>query len=235
MSERIAIVGGTGREGLGLGARWARAGHQVRIGSRDAERARARAEEIGRLVGDAGQTVVGGLNGDMVADADVVCLTVPWSAHARTVEALADSLAGKLVLDLTVPLTPPKITHVSLPEGGSVATQTKRLAGPQAQVAAALHHVSSAHLADPGADIDCDVLVCADDPDARQRAMGLVTNLGLAPIDAGPLVNAVALESLTPVLLHINRRYGLQGAGIRITGLSSAHDGDRRAPHSAGA
>ena len=219
MSERIAIVGGTGREGLGLGARWARAGHRVHIGSRDASRAQARAEEIGRLVGDAGPAVVGGLNSDMVSAADVVCLTVPWGAHARTVEALADALAGKLVVDLTVPLTPPKITHVSLPEGGSVALRTQSLAGPKAQVAAALHHVSSAHLADAGADIDCDVLVCADDPDARQRAMALVTDLGLAPIDAGPLVNAVALESLTPVLLHINRHYGLKGAGIRITGL----------------
>ncbi len=221
MSERIAIVGGTGKEGRGLAARWALAGHMVLIGSRDPDRASERARAFNIEAPAQAGPVRGGANADVVAEANVVVLTVPFGAHEATVQGLAGALAGKLVIDLTVPLVPPKITRVTLPEGGSVATRTQALAGSEAHVAAALHHVSSAHLADHSVEIDCDVLVCADDPDARSRAMALVADLGLRPVDAGVLANAVALESLTPVLLHINRRYKLKGAGIRITGLDS--------------
>lgn len=219
MSERIAIVGGTGRQGRGLAARWARAGHEVLIGSRDADRARERAREFNVASDPEAEPIRAGSNSEVIADATVVVLTVPFSAHAATVEGLGDGLQGKLVIDLTVPLAPPKITAVTLPAGGSVAVKTQEIAGPKAQVVAALHHVSSAHLGDPDHDIDCDVLVCGDDPDARARAMALVEDLELRAVDAGVLANAVALESLTPVLLHINRHYGLKGAGLRITGL----------------
>jgi hypothetical protein len=199
----IAIVGGTGREGRGLALRWARAGHQVRIGSRDAERAKARAAELG---------VAGGNNAWAVADAEVVVLTVPYAAHRETLTALRGALQGKVLIDLTVPLRPPAVTRVSLPAGGAAALEGQALLGVGVPVVAALHHVSSAHLAEADRPLEGDVLVCSDSDDARARAIQLIGKLGARALDAGPLANAVALESLTPVLLHLSKRYKTHAA-----------------------
>ncbi len=207
---RIALVGGTGREGRGLAVRWARAGHDVVIGSRDAARAAARAEELGH-------GITGGANADVCRGAEVVVLCVPWSAHRALVESLRPVLVGPLVIDITVPLQPPKVRRVHLPEGGSAAAQTAAILGEGGRVVATLHHVSSADLAGDGALVS-DVLVCGKKAD-RQLAMTLVADLGARAVDAGVLANAVALEALTPVLLHINRAHGVHGAGVRITGL----------------
>jgi NADPH-dependent F420 reductase len=213
---RIGLVGGTGREGRGLGARWARAGHTVVLGSRDAVRGRERAGELSARYG---VDMLGGDNEHAVAGADVVVLCVPYSAHRETLDQLAPSLGGRVVLDITVPLRPPAVTRVSLP-GGNAAALEAAAALPGARVVAALHHVSSAHLEDLDHVIDCDVLVCGDDPAAREVIASLVRDLGLRPVDAGVLDNAIALEALTPVLLHVNRHYKVKAAGVRITGLS---------------
>ncbi len=208
---RIGIVGGTGREGKGLALRWARAGHAVKIGSRDAERAKARAAELG-----AG--VEGGDNAWCVADADAVLLSVPYAAHAETLRGLADALTGRVLIDITVPLKPPKVSQVNLPEGRAAALEAQAILGAGTRVVAALHHVSSAHLGEPDHSIECDVLLCGDDEAAKALVLGLIQDLGLRGLDAGPLQNAVALESLTPVLLYLNKKY--KGtAGIRFTGL----------------
>jgi hypothetical protein len=206
---RIAIVGGTGKEGRGLSARWAKAGHEIRIGSRDAEKARARAAELGL------PNVTGGDNAWAVKEAEVVLLSVPYDAHGPTLRGL--SLDGQVLIDITVPLKPPKVTQVNVPEGKAAALEAQAILGKSARVAAALHHVSSVHLGDPDHPIDCDVLVCSDDEEARATTMKLVADLGLRALDAGPLVNAVALEALTPVLLHLNRKYKTQGAGVKFT------------------
>jgi NADPH-dependent F420 reductase len=216
---RIGIIGGTGREGRGLALRWARAGHDVYLGSRDAERARERAAE---LIAERGEVpgagrIAGGRN-DAAAATDVAVLTVPYAAHADTLRSVREALTGRLLVDLTVPLVPPKVTQVTLPSGAAAALEAQALLDPSTRVVAALHHVSSAHLAEPGAHVDCDVLVCADDPAAREQVIALVADLGLRGLDAGVLRNAVALESLTPVLLHLNRKYKTN-TGIRITGL----------------
>lgn len=212
---RIAIIGGTGNEGAGMAKRWARKGHEVVIGSRDALRASARAKELGA---EAGVPIEGAENARAAAGADVVVLAVPYAAHAATLDALATVLVGRVVVDITVPLKPPKVRRVWLPPGRAAALEARaRLAG--AKVVAALHHVSAAHLADTAHAVDCDVLVCSDDPDALATVLGLVRDLGLRALDAGPLDNAVALEALTPVLLHLNRRYGGTGAGVRFTGI----------------
>lgn len=213
---RIGIVGGTGREGKGLAVRWARAGHSVVIGSRDATRGRERAEELSAAHGVA---IEGGDNDACVAGADVVVLSVPYSAHRATLDAIAGSVDGRLVVDITVPLSPPKVRQVHLPEGHAAALEAKARLGEGVTVAATLHHVSSVHLGDVEAEIDCDVLVCCDDLAARKTTMALVGDLGARAIDAGPLRNAIALESLTPVLLHMNKRYGSNAIGLRITGL----------------
>lgn len=213
---KIAIVGGTGREGKGIAVRWARAGHDVTIGSRDKERAAASAVE---LSGVAGRTIAGDDNQGAVAAADFVLLAVPYTAHGDTLRGLAANLGGKVLFDITVPLQPPKVRVVHLPPGKAAALEAQEIVGPGTKVIAGMHHVGSSELADPDHTFDSDVLVCGDDAAAKELSMTLVRDLGLRPLDAGPLANAVALEALTPVLLHINKTYKAAASGIRITGL----------------
>jgi hypothetical protein len=212
----VAILGGTGKEGRGLAIRWARAGHRVLLGSRDAARGRARAAEIEAA---AGRSVEGGANEWAAEECDVAVLSVPYAAHAETLRGLGDRLAGRIVIDLTVPLVPPKLRVVSLPRGQAAALEAQQILGAGTAVVAALHHVSSVHLAAEHA-VDCDVLACSDDAHALEIAMDLIRDLGLRVLDAGPLVNAIALESLTPVLLHLNQRYASTGVGIKLTGIA---------------
>lgn len=214
---RIGLIGGTGREGKGFALRWARAGHRVAIGSRDPERARARAAELTKAGYGA---IEGGSNEAVVADSELVLLTVPYGAHEATLRALRDALQGRVLLDITVPLTPPAFTEVHPPAGQSAALEAQAILGPGVSVIAAMHHVSSTHLADPTRVLDVDVLVVADDLKARELGMRLIVDLGLNALDAGPLRNAIALESLTPVLLHLTKRYGSTGAGVRFTNLT---------------
>jgi 8-hydroxy-5-deazaflavin:NADPH oxidoreductase len=219
---RIAIIGGTGKEGSGLAIRWARAGHAVVIGSRDGEKARARAAELNAAGHAATVAISGADNLEAARSAEVAVLTVPYAAHADTLRAIKPALAGKVLVDVTVPLRPPKVSRVQLPPGRAAALEAQELLGPSTPVAAALHHVSHAHLADPSAVVECDVLVVADDERARTVALELVRSLGLRGLDAGPLDNAVALESLTPVLIHLNKRYKSPGAGVVFTRLPEA-------------
>jgi NADPH-dependent F420 reductase len=213
---KVAIIGGTGKEGQGMAARWARAGHAVYIGSRDGERARAAAAE---LASRAGPGISGGDNAWAVQQADVVVLSVPYAAHAETLRTLAPVLAGKILVDITVPLKPPDVRRVNLPEGKAAALEAQALLGPETKVVAALHHASAVHLSALDHALDCDVLACSDHPEALKVVLPLIESLGTRALDAGPLANAVALESLTPVLLQLNRKYKSAGVGIRFTGL----------------
>jgi NADPH-dependent F420 reductase len=213
---RIGIVGGTGKLGTGLAARWARTGHEVLIGSRDVGKARAHVEELA-LQGQGPMEAAdyaGAARG-----ADVVVLAVPYEAHGQALEAIREAMAGKILVDVTVPLKPPKVSRVYLPPGQSAALEAQALLGAGTPVVAALHHVSATHLADVGHAIECDVLVASDDERAKEAVMQLVGDLGLRALDAGALVNAIALESLTPVLIHLNRVYKSQGAGVVLTNL----------------
>jgi NADPH-dependent F420 reductase len=213
---RIAIVGGTGKEGQGMAARWARAGHAVRIGSRDAARAQVTATELSQKVG---AELQGGDNAWAVEPAEVVVLSVPYAAHAETLGGLKAALSGKILVDISVPLKPPDVRTVHLPAGRAAALEAQALLGPETRVVAALHHVSAVHLNELDKSIECDVLACSDHADALAIVLTLIESLGTRALDAGPLANAVALESLTPVLLHINRKYKRPGVGIRFSGL----------------
>lgn len=213
---RLGIVGGTGKLGSGLALRWARAGHTIAIGSRDGAKASARAAELTAR----GHAVVGGDNAWAAREGEVVVLTVPYEAHRETLLGIAEALAGKVLVDVTVPLKPPKVSRVQLPAGQAAALEAQALVGASTSVVAALHHVSATHLADLAHAVECDVLVAADDARAKAVTIGLVRDLGLRGLDAGPLVNAIALESLTPVLIQLNRVYKSQGAGIVFTDLS---------------
>jgi hypothetical protein len=198
----------------------------VTIGSRDAARGEAGARELAtRLAAGGAADIRGGDNAWAVRDADTVVISVPYAAHASTLRGIADALIGPLVIDITVPLAPPKVRQVHLPEGRAAALEAAAILGEGARLVAALHHISAVHLAEDHP-IDSDVLVCGDARADRERAMALIADLGLRAIDAGALRNAIALESLTPVLIHINKHYKSPGAGLRITGLPSAGERD---------
>ena len=213
----IAVLGGTGAEGSGLALRWARAGYPLIIGSRVEDRARTHAAAL--LERAAGADIRGAENRAAAAAADLVVLSVPYGAHRPTLERVRPALEGKILVDLTVPLRPPAVRRVQLPPGQAAALEAQDFLGPEVRVVAAFQNVSAEVLDDEGATVDCDVLVCGNDPAARETVVTLAAAAGMRGLHAGQLANAVAVESLTPVLLFINRRYGGVHSGVRITGL----------------
>ncbi len=215
----IAILGGTGAQGSGLALRLARAGHAVTLGSRDGERARAAAAELSAR---AEKSIAGADNRAAAAAAQIVLLTVPYAAQRATVEQVLDRLRGKILVDATVPLVPPKVGVVQLPDGGSAVAAIQALAGAAVRVVSAFQSVSAQHLSDLAHDIDCDVLVCGDDSSACDLGIGLCADIGLRGLYAGAIRNSAAAEALTSVLITINRRYRVAGAGIRITGVGES-------------
>lgn len=216
---RIAILGGTGKQGGGLALRWARAGYDVVIGSRQEDKA---AQAATKLNAELGGDSIGGLVNDEAARlADVAVLTVPYKAHGKTLVGLRDALQGKILVDVTVPLKPPTVTHVHLPEAGSAAVQAQAVLGDGVRVVAAFQNISEHALRDAERPIDCDVLVCGDDAEAKAVVMELAEALDpqVRALDAGPLANAVVAESLTPVLIGIGKQFRRMRVGIRIAGI----------------
>ena len=212
----LAIIGGTGALGTGLSTRWALAGYPVVLGSRSREKAQAAAREIES--GNGAPAVRGDHNAAAAQAGDIVIIAVPYSNHDATLDEIADAVAGKIVVDAVVPLVPPKVSQVQLPAQGSAAQAAQQRLGAGARVVAAFHNVAAAKLA-AGRGVDCDVLVFGDDREARDAVVALADALGTRGVDGGVLANAVAGEALTAVLIAINRRYKIPGAGIRITGL----------------
>ncbi len=210
MSQKIAVVGGTGQLGSALAWRLAKAGHDVTIGSRQAQSAQAKADELGH-------GLTGASNPDAAAAADIVLVTVPFSAQEATLSEIKPHVAGKIVVDTTVPLVPPKVMRVQLPEEGSAAACARKLLGDDVRLVAAFHNVAAHRLAEEG-DVDCDILVFGDEKAARAEVVALAEAVGLRGIHAGPLVNAAAAEAMTSLLIFINKNYQVDGAGIRITG-----------------
>ncbi|PJF22502.1 MAG: NADPH-dependent F420 reductase [Phototrophicales bacterium] len=213
----VAVLGGTGKEGSGLAMRWALNGYRVIIGSRDAERAVEKAKELNTALG--GDYLTGMSNADATQAANLVVLSVPYSAHQATLASVKEQLTGKVLIDVTVPLQPPNVRTVYIPEGKAAGLEAQAFLGEQVKVVSAFQNVSAEKLKDPHATVECDVLVCGDDPEAKRDVIKLVEAAGMRGIDAGPLANAVAAEALTPVLLYINKTYKVKGAGIRITNL----------------
>jgi 8-hydroxy-5-deazaflavin:NADPH oxidoreductase len=212
----VAVLGGTGKEGKGLAYRWARAGYQVLIGSRNPEKAVATAAEIIEMMDGTG-SVVGMSNPEAAQQGHIVVLTVPYSAHMDTLENIKEYVQGKLFIDVTVPLVPPKVSKVQMPAAGSAAQEAKQILGEGVEVAAAFQNISYEHLLGNG-DVACDVLVTGTSRNARQEALKLVEAAGLTGWDAGPIENSVVVEGLTSVLININKLYGSTHAGIKITG-----------------
>lgn len=213
----LAVLGGTGPEGFGLAVRWAAAGYDVTLGSRVAERAVEKAAELAAM--GKGWRVQGMENLAAAARAEIVALTVPYVAHHPTLTAVRAALQGKVLIDVTVPLVPPKVSRVQLPAGKSAGEEAQALLGDGVRVVSAFQNISASHLVNLQHEIDCDVLVCGDDADAREAVVRLAVAARMVAWHAGPLANAVAVESLTPVLISLNRRYKVPNSGIRITGI----------------
>ena len=212
----IAVIGGTGKEGKGLAYRWAKAGYNVIIGSRTAEKAENAASNLNELLGS--DTVKGMENGEAAKAADMLVLTVPYSAHASTLEMIRDAAQGKIVVDVTVPLVPPKVMKVQMPKAGSAAQEAQSILGDDVRVVSAFQNISHEHLMHDG-EIDCDVLVTGKGKDARLEVLKLVASAGMRGLDAGPLENAMVAEGLTSLLIYMNKQHGVKSAGIRITGI----------------
>jgi 8-hydroxy-5-deazaflavin:NADPH oxidoreductase len=218
MTKIVAVLGGTGNQGPGLARRWAKSGrYRVIIGSRQAEKAQAVAAELNQQPGQ--EQIEGMSNEDAVRAADLCVLTVPYCAHAATLTGLRDLLQGKILIDVTVPLKPPKVSHVNIPPGGSAGQEAQAILGEGVAVVSAFQNVSAIHLAEDEAHVACDVLVCGDNKEAKAEAIALAEAAGMRGIDAGPLLNAVVVEGLTSVLIGINIRHKVKGSGIVITGI----------------
>jgi NADPH-dependent F420 reductase len=213
----VGVLGGTGAQGKGLAYRFALAGQEVLLGSRDAERAKGVADELTTQLPD-GRSVRGAANEDVAAQADVVIVAVPWDGHGKTLESLRDALVGKIVVDCVNPLGFDKQGAYALevPEG-SAAQQAAAIL-PESRVTASFHHVSAVLLADPTVDsIDTDVLVLGDDREATDLVQALAGRIaGVRGIYAGRLRNAHQVEAFTANLISVNRRYKAH-AGIRVT------------------
>lgn len=221
MPHTIALVGGTGPEGRGLATRFALAGHRVVIGSRDAARGEAGAAEV--LAGLGARThgaVSGSDNVTAVADADLVVVVVPYSAHRATLEGLRDAVAGKIVIDAVVPVVFDRGPRpVEVPDGS--ATEEAAAILPGSRVIGAFHNLAAEVLLDPDANVGADVFVTGADAEAKQTVMALAGEIaGVRGVDAGPLRFSRFVEQITILIIGINGRYKAH-TGIRVVGLDS--------------
>mgnify|MGYP001161662427 FL=1 len=216
----IGIVGGTGDLGRGLAVRLAKAGHPLIIGSRNAEQAVSSAEAVSAVLADRGiehPAISGADNVATAQQGEVVFVTVPFGAHQPTLESIRDAVQGKVVVDVTVPLVPPKVARVQLRAGRSAGQIAQALLGEAVHVVSAFQNVAAAHL-QADMEIPCDVLVTGNDKPARQTVIDLIESMGMRGFHAGLINNAAAAEALTSILININKQYKTH-AGLRLTGI----------------
>ena len=216
-SPIIAVIGGTGAEGSAIALRLGHAGYRVVIGTRDAAKGGRVAAELNKILG--ANAIEFSANAEAAKTGDIVILTVPYAAQQPTVREISTVLEGKLLIDATAPLVPPKVSNVQLPSGGSAVAEIQRILGDKVRVVSAFQNVAAHKLRRLGADVECDVLVCGDDVEARRTTRELISRMGLRAVDAGPICNSAAAEALTSLLIFLNRKYKVSASGIRITGL----------------
>lgn len=218
---KIAILGGTGEQGPGLALRWALAGEEVILGSRQREKGEKVAIELNQELGK--ELIRGTDNVTAAAAADVIVMTVPYAAHTGTLESVKEQCKGKIFVDVSVPLDPENARRVTTPAAGSASEEAQQVLGPDVKVVCALQNISAHLLREVKAEIDCDVLVCGD-KDARPTVIQLVNKIGggIRAISAGPLEAARQIEPITALLIRLNILNKVHSAGIRITGLPKA-------------
>ena len=207
----ISLLGGTGDLGTGLATRLVKAGYKVIIGSRTLEKAQQTERSLGK-------NTKGLLNKDAALQGDIIILTVPFAHQRGIVEECKTELKGKLFIDTTVPLMPPKVATVQLPSEGSAAEIAQNILGDDVRVVSAFQNIS-AELLQSDKEIDCDVLVCGNKKEWRQEVIDLVNTLGMKGWHAGMLPNSAAVEAMTSVLISINKHHAISHSGIKVTGL----------------
>src|SRR5216117_2060777 len=212
----IAILGGTGKEGAGLATRWARVGHSIIIGSRDAERAKTKAAELREATHKL--PIMGESNAEASRLGAVVVIALPAQGLAATLPEVREGCRDKVVVSTVVPLTFGGPRLHTPPPAGSSAEEAQALP-PEAKVVAAFHHIAAHELAEADHPIECDLLLCGADAAAKETVAELGRSMGLRPVDVGPHSNAGLLEGITAVLATINRRYKVKSSGLKITGL----------------
>lgn len=216
--KKIAVLGGTGKEGKGLAYRWAKAGYEVTIGSRVLEKAEQAAAELNEKLGHQHQ-VKAMVNPDAAAWCDLAVLTVPYSAQMSMLESVKDHLVSKILINVTVPLVPPKVTKVQMPAAGSAAQEAQNYLGEQTSVVAAFQNISYERLLNDE-EVNCDVLVCGTGKANRQVVIDLVRKAGMLGWDGGVIENAVVVEGMTSILIGLNKQFEGKAAGIKITGIN---------------
>ena len=218
--DRIAIVGGSGALGSGLASRLARAGFSVAIGSRNADRAEEAAIALRK---DTGSSRISGHDNRTAAEqGEIVIVTVPFDSQIEVLRAIGPAVRGKILVDTTVPLVPPKVMRVQLPAAGSAAALAAEVLGPDVRLVTGFHNVSAVKLRGDEP-VDCDVLVFGDEAAAREAVVEMIHRLGIRAVHGGPLANSAAAEAMTSVLIWINKRYGVKaGAGLTVTGIADS-------------
>lgn len=213
---KIAVIGGAGDLGSGLAMRLAKASHDVIIGSRDAGRAVEAADHLNKTAGVA--SIRGMENAEAAAHGELVILAVPYANHSAMLDLIAPHIDGKILVDVTVPLMPPKVRTVHIPEGGSAVKAGQARLGDGVRVVSAFQNIAAAHLSDLDHNIDCDVLVCGNDKDAREAVIALAADMDIKAWHAGRIDNSIIAEAMTSALIFMNGHYKIHGAGLRITG-----------------
>lgn len=218
---KIAILGGTGPQGQGLALRFAKAGVSVMLGSREASRAKDIANELNAKLTSvpAAMPILGGDNAMAAEFADRhVLLAVPYSAHDDTIRGIRNLLAGKILVDIVVPLAPGNPRAVSMPAEGSATEAAQAIVGEAVCVVGALHNVSAHSLNALDHRINCDVLIAGNSAEAKDEVISLVQRLDVAAYDAGPAESARCIEAITPVLIRLNmsKKVPFSHAGIRV-------------------
>ncbi|MDJ0755470.1 MAG: NADPH-dependent F420 reductase [Ardenticatenaceae bacterium] len=215
---KIAIIGGTGPEGSGLGFRWAASGHDIIIGSRQAEKGERIAAELLALRPDLG--ISGTDNVSAVTQCDVAVLSVPYDAQAATLESVKDALSGKLLITVVAPTGEKKARVRRLESGLSAAEEAQQQLGDATRVVAAFQNIGAHHLRDLDYNMDCDVLICGQKAVDKEIAMQLAQDAGLRGVNAGGLINASVVEGFTSLLIFINIKNKVKDAGLKITGIN---------------
>ena len=216
---KIAILGGTGPQGKGLALRFAAAGIDVALGSRDGERAAEIAAELNQQQAGVTGVISGADNNTATAAADeIVILAVPFAAHNATLEAIKGELSNKILVDIVVPLADGDPKAVAMPPEGSATEAAQALLGDDIPVVGALHNVSAATLNKLDHAINCDILVCGNDLAAKEKVIALINSLDVQAYNAGPAVNARCIEAITPILIRLNisKKVPFSHAGVKI-------------------
>ena len=216
-NETIAILGGTGDLGTGLAIRWSKAGYKIVIGSRTLPKAQAAVAELEKISPTTPAAAME--NTDAATAGDIVVLTVPAEHQLSTLETVKSGLRGKILIDVTVPLVPPKVGMVQLPVEGSAGKRAQNFLGDDVHVVSAFQNVA-AHLLKEDVTVECDVLVAGNKRAARDKVIQLAQEAGMTGWHAGPIENSAAAEALTSVLIQINRRHDISHSGLQIVGQS---------------